>query len=452
LIFVEKVEICTLKGKTVRLSDNFMTIVSIPYEYFCVYKVRMKQSINTYKIITLTHHHAKLQDIGRYVLESNEALAGKLHIVKSDLGLDELMYLATCNRIMFFVSTPKKIEKSFIGELLFALHGHIPKEHLEAAAGAFNIYEGRDAVRHLFEVASSIDSLVVGEREILRQIRESYENCLKVKLTGDSIRLAMRFAIEGAKGVYSHTRIGDKPISVVSLAIKELLGKNPSFDSKILLVGAGQTNTLLGKLLLGKGFTNFTVFNRTLEFAEKLGKKISAKGHQLSELSNYSGGFDILIVCTGATEPIINAEIFKNLLNGDNSKKIIIDLSVPRNVSPAVIEIPIVTYIEIESLREKATQNMSFRQLEVEKAKEILDEKLLEFEAAFRARLIERALKNVPQQVKAIKERAMNDIFKDEVDALDTTSRDLLERMLTYMEKGCISLPMKTAKEALLNQ
>lgn len=410
----------------------------------------MKHTLHPYKVITMTHHHSKLQDIGRYVLESNEDLASKLHDVKEKLGLDELMYLATCNRIMFFVSSPNKLERTFIGDLLTALHGKLPQNAIEEANRSFSIHEGKEAIKHLFEVSSSIDSLVVGEREILRQIREAYDNCMKVGLTGDHIRLAMRFAVEGAKGVYSNTKIGEKPISVVSLAIKELMEKKPSLDSRILIVGAGQTNTLLGKLLLGKGFKNFTVFNRTLANAEKLAKGLGGKGHRLSELDEYIAGFDVVVVCTASTEPVINAEIYTKLLQGDSNPKTIIDLSVPRNVSQEVIDMPSTAYIEVEGLREKANQNMAFRQLEVSKAKEILHEKLVEFEGAFKGRVIERALKDVPLQVRAIKDRAMNDIFKDEVAALDNTSRDLLERMLTYMERGCIGLPMKTAKEALL--
>ena len=124
----------------------------------------------------------------------------------------------------------------------------------------------------IYLVASSVDSLIIGEREILRQLRTAYDACRRAKLTGDSIRLAIKISVETAKRVYSNTKIGEKPVSVVSMAMRELENKQIDKNARILLIGAGQTNTLVAKFLKKFGYSNYTIFNRSLENGQKLAK------------------------------------------------------------------------------------------------------------------------------------------------------------------------------------
>jgi len=168
----------------------------------------------------------------------------------------------------------------------------------------------------------SIDSLVVGEREILRQIREGFARCNKWNLVGDGIRLLMKHVVEASKEVYAQTRIGEKQISVVSLAIKKLLESDISKDAKILLIGAGQTNLLVSKFLVKYEFKNVTVCNRSIEKAEKLASKFESEAFLLSELANYKEGFDCMIVCTGATEAIIKKPLYEKIIGKDKSEKL----------------------------------------------------------------------------------------------------------------------------------
>ena len=151
-----------------------------------------------------------------------------------------------------------------------------------------------------------MNSLVIGEREILRQLREAYDQSVAWKLTGDDIRLAMRAAVETAKAVYSNTRIGEKPVSVVSLAIQKLLAAKTPKEARILLIGAGQTNKLVTKFLHKHSFSNVVVFNRTLEKAEGLANMVDGKAYTLDHLQEYQGGFDCMIVCTGATKALVD--------------------------------------------------------------------------------------------------------------------------------------------------
>ena len=237
---------------------------------------------------------------------------------------------------------------------------------------------------------------------------------------------------------------------MVSLAVQRLLSQRPQKDARILLIGAGQTNHLVGKLLVKHGFQHFTVFNRSMEGSEQLAKKVGGRAFRLDELPYYREGFDIMVVCTGATEPIVTPPLFEVLLNSETAPKQVVDLSIPNNVHPDVASRTGLHYTEVEDLRALARENLAFRQQEVECATEMLREQLDAFAHHFRSRQLEVALRDVPVQIKAIRERAINEVFSDEVNALAPETRDLVERMMTYMERKCIGVPMKVAKESLL--
>ncbi len=404
--------------------------------------------LNGFKILTVTHRQTSLQHIEKFVvLHSDEAtLRERLEALKAEFGLAEMMYLATCNRVMFLfyseTATPPNFQSNFFQHINPGLSEHFIAENV-------NLYEGRDAAEHLYQVASSIDSLVVGEREILRQLREAYDRCQQWSLTADHLRIAMQGAVVAAKEVYTETRLGDKPVSVVSLAIRELLKTKLPKTARILMVGAGQTNILVAKFLAKNGFQNVAAFNRTLERAQHIATSLNGRAFGFDKLADYREGFDCLIVCTGATKAIIDNELYINLLAGETGQKVIIDLSVPNNVCKEVVANHNVHFIEIEGLRALAQENRSFREQEVTVAIELLDLHIAEFVAAVRNRRIERALHQVPAEMKAVKEYAMNKVFKKEIDVLDDSARELLERMMDFMEKKCTGIPIKVAKEAL---
>lgn len=401
-----------------------------------------------YKILTTTHRRTPLSAIGKFVVPQadDSPLKNQLENLKNKFQFDELMYLATCNRVLYFFYSEAELSPSFKVDFFQTIQPGIPAEMVEEH---MELYEGEDASQHLFHVAASVDSLVVGEREILRQLREAYQRCRKWGLTGDHLRIVMDKAVVAAKEVYDKTRLGERSVSVVSLAVKELLQTKISRKARILLIGAGQTNTLVSKFLKKHEFQNVTVFNRTLERAEKLAGSLNGAAHSLSELENYRGGFDCLIVCTGATEAVITEKLYPKILGGDAGKKIIIDLAIPNNVAAEVVGKFAVNYIEIDGLKSLAQENLAFRETEVAHAVAILEERLSEFKLKASHRRIERALKQIPTEVKAVRERAMNEVFKKEIDELDENTLQLLERMMIYMEKKCTGIPIKVAKQTL---
>ena len=402
--------------------------------------------LHGYRLFTLTHRHASLDQLEPYVIGEDD-LADSISALQNRLGWDEVFYLNTCNRVLFFFYQSDR-DATTVAEFKGAIGASedaVDPVYMEAEA----------AVMHLYDVAASVDSMVVGEREILRQLRHSYLRCYEAGHCGDNLRLAMQSAVAAAKKVYHQTRIGQKPVSVVSLAAQRIRQQRLDVErARVLLVGAGQTNWLISKFLRKQGFANVTVANRTLAKAEKLARTYSgatSKGIELEALGSYTEGFDLLIVCTASTEPIITPSLFGQLLAGEEaSEKVVVDLSIPYNVASAVVEEFEPTYIQIDDLRRLASDNLAFRSSEVVEARKLIGQELLAFRDSVQQRVVERALSHLPEQIHAIKQRAMNEVFSRELAELDGTTVDLIGRMMTYMEKKCVGVPMKAARKAVV--
>lgn len=407
--------------------------------------------MESFKIISLTHKSAPLELIGKLHLDEVHQ-AEYLGEIRSKMALKELLFLSTCNRVELVVNTDRDIDDTFLKEILPAINSRLNDEELSSVLDKIRIYEGEDALRHLFNVSASLDSLVVGEREIITQVRKAYEFCNSLGLTGDAIRLAVKHTIETAKKVYTETNIARNPVSIVSLAYRQLRNLGIKNNARILFVGAGETNANMAKYLKKHEYANFTVFNRSLANAEKLAAELNGKAFELSSISSFTEGFDVLITCTASQEPVITEAIYHSLLNGSTSKKVVIDLALPADVDPRIIQQHDLFYIDIESLKKQAIENLSKRESEVEVCKAIIDAKVEEFKLLFEERRIELAFGEIPKQIRSIRETAMNEVFAKDLNQLDNESKEVLEKVLSYMEKKYNALTIKTAKRVFLEE
>jgi len=401
--------------------------------------------LNGFHILTITHRDAPLSVIAQAVLPEQTAVE-RLAVLKSRFGWEELMYLATCNRVTYIFYTDKVANAGLALETLRLTRPELPESSLEQLARATRLLHGAEAVNHVLELSASIDSLVVGESEILRQIREAYEQSRDWKLTGDHLRLLIGFAVETAKDIYTQTAIGEGALSVVALAFSAMLDNGIRPTDRVVLIGAGQTNTLFGKFLLKNGFQNVTIFNRSRERAEILAQMGQWKGRALSDIPHFSEGFDVLVVCTGATEPIVTTPVFHQLLGGEYAKKVVVDLALPHNVAQEVIDTFPIQYIDIESLRAIADENRLSREDARASARSIVSERLPLFHERWQERQVERLLSYIPEAVQAVKDRAMQDVFAKKIAQLDAPSQALVQEMMDYMQKKFVAIPIKAAK------
>lgn len=400
------------------------------------------------KVIAFTHKTTDIKNIGKLHIDVSNRQE-RLSRIK-ELGVSELMYLSTCNRVEFVFVHDEPLTENFMYSFFAIFNPDWDDKDIKWAMSNCMQFEGKESVRHIFKIASSLDSLVVGEREIITQVRKSFDECTKLGLTGDIIRLLINKTIESAKEVYTKTNIARNPVSIVSLAYRKLRELNIKDNSRILVVGAGETNTNMCRFLSKHGLKNLTMFNRTLSKAEFLTNHIGGKALPLTELKNFNEGFDLIVTCTGSDEDIITPEIYKNLLGGETNKKTIVDLAIPYDVSPDVIKENSVNYIEIEGLKSISEANIKEREKELTVCNALIEEQLVAFNVAYKERQVEIVMREVPQKIKEIKEMAITQVFAKEMEGMETESKEVLEKMLTYMEKKYISVPMKMAKEILL--
>ncbi|MBK8443389.1 MAG: hypothetical protein IPL35_08230 [Sphingobacteriales bacterium] len=329
------------------------------------------------QIITISHHKATLNELGQWIVNEqllSSNLAEHLQYLKNQHALNGLWYVATCNRILFVLSGDAPAIAHLSDDTAHFWRNYHPQlspADIETMTQKSSIYHDAAAVEHLYEVAASVDALVVGEREILRQLRQSYEVCRQAGLIDDTLRLLSENTVNVAKQVYTDTKIGENPVSVVSLALKELNRHHLAHDAKILMVGAGQTMHLVAKLLRAQGYHHFTVFNRTTK-NQAIGTLLNIPIQPLSRLAHYREGFDLLVTCVGNSENIIDETLFAALRGDSTAPAYIIDLAIPANISPEVSKQETVHYIAIEKLRDLAHENLNRRRQEIQHAKQII--------------------------------------------------------------------------------
>ncbi len=402
-------------------------------------------------ILAFTHRQLEVSQVGKLHIDAANQ-AARLGELKNGLELDELLFLSTCNRVEFIFKTSAEVDEAFIRKFFTLLYPHFDADLLNLFTASYEYYQEINAVKHLLKVASSIDSMIVGEREIITQVRKSFDECRSYGLTGDSIRLLIRFTIETAKRIYTETNIADRPVSVVSLAYHTMRKRDIPLDARIIVIGAGVTNTNMLRFLKKHGFYKFSIFNRSLEKAQKLANDVNGSAYPLADLEKYSEGFDVIITCTGAEEPVITPSIYENLLNGDKAPKTIIDIAIPHDLDPQVVQHYPLEHISVDYLQEISRRNLKERTKEIIKVDGIIAESTLTYRTMCKEREVELAMKEVPQMVKEIKSTAIEHVFAKDLAYLEPEAKEKLEEIINYLEKKYISLPMKLAKQILLEK
>ena len=407
--------------------------------------------MNSIQIIAFTHKNFEFDEIGLFHLNDIDRCA-KLKELKDKLNFDEIMYLSTCNRVEFIISNNQIFDKAFLKKFIRIINKDFTSNQINDFSSRLEIFINQSAVHHLFSVASSLDSLVVGEREIITQVRKAYENCKEYGLCGDVLRVFIQKTVQTAKKIYTESDIAKKPVSVVSLSYLELQKHLLHSSKNILVIGAGKTISSMLKFV-SKGFThNYTIYNRSLSNAKKLSDNLNLEAQikPLANLGNEKEDFDLIITCTGAQEYIVNKEIYGSILGGDKRKKIVVDLAIPNDFSFDIKNDYPVELITVKDLKIIAAKNLKFRQKEINICLEIIDEQIEDYNLAEKERQLERALSDVPKSIKDIKQKAYDEVFAKELEKMDDNSREVLDNFIQYMEKKYISVPMVLAKDILL--
>ena len=359
--------------------------------------------------------------------------------------VDEAIILSTCNRVELYanVSETEKAAES-IKTFLSEFH-NINRDSLD---NALYFYHDIEAVKHVFKVASSLDSMIVGEPQILGQLKDAFDLALAKKTTGILLNKLMKKAISAAKRVRTETRIAENAVSISFSAVELAKKIFTDLSKKVcMLLGAGEMAELAAKHLISNGVREVLVANRTFERACSLAEEFHGRPVKFEEFLQEMVRADIVICSTGAPSYIVMKSQMQKVMKERKQRQVfIIDISVPRNIDPEINDLENVYLYNVDDLQGVVDSNLFERQKEAEKAEKIIAEELETF-VKWQA-----SLDSVPT-IKALREKA-EEIKKEEIDKLfhklsgiDEKEREAIEYMATALVNKLIHPPTAALKE-----
>jgi glutamyl-tRNA reductase len=292
--------------------------------------------------------------------------------------INEVLLFSTCNRVELLFVTDDKTRTISATKDFIAEYNKIPLEQFD---DALYIHEGNEAVRHVFRVASSLDSMMVGEPQILGQIKEAYRMATEMKSSGVILNRLLHRTFFVAKRIRTETGIGDHAVSISYAAVElgrkifgNLVGKT------ILLVGAGEMAELAVEHLIRNKASEIYVANRTFENGVELAKKFNGKPIRFEEITNFLESIDIVISSTGSAEFVITRDQVKSVIRKRRNRPIFfIDIAVPRDIDPRVNRLTNSYVYDIDDLQGVVDDNIEDRQHEAIKGERIIDEAVIGF-------------------------------------------------------------------------
>jgi glutamyl-tRNA reductase len=311
----------------------------------------------------------------------------------------EGLIVSTCNRVEVLTAIAgERFEvgservASFLGQ-----SRRLPDDHYRP-----HLYRHADdgAVRHVFRVASSLDSMVVGEPQVLGQVRRAYSLALEAGTTGRVLNRLIHQAFRVAKRVRSETGIASNAVSISYMAVE--LGKkifNSLKGQTVLLIGAGEMAELSARHLINAGVSRVMITNRTEESSQRLAKEFGGEAVGFEQLADYLPEADIVVCSTGAREYVVTAPMAREALNKRrNRPAFFIDISVPRNLDPAIGELPNAFVFDIDDLESVISSNIREREREAERAELIVESEVMQFQQTLR-------LMDIGPSIGALRER-----------------------------------------------
>jgi len=351
-------------------------------------------------------------------------------------GIRESMIVSTCNRVEIYASVQDSAQgidrvKQFISDY----HG-LSRNALEQS---LYVYPDAQGVRHTFRVASSLDSLVLGEAQILGQLKDAFDVALKTKTTSTILNKLIKKAISVAKRVRTETRLAEGAVSISSAAVelaKKIFG---SLDGKhVMLLGAGEMAELAAQHLLGNGVKNIMVANRTYERAEELAKEFKGDAIRFEHFPDALVMTDIVICATGAPQYVVSRDMVARVIKERRHKPIfMIDISNPRNIDPEVDKVDNVYLYDIDDLQSKVDVNTEGRAREAGKAEEIVGQEVETYLQWERALDAVPTIVDLREKVEDVRKRelekalaVLNGINEDQRRAVDLMSQSIVNKLL----------------------
>ena len=331
----------------------------------------------------LNHRTAKVEIREQFAL-SEEKIGEALYRLTKNPLIQEALILSTCNRVEIYAVVTHTEEGCDALKNFFLGLSQKPDD---AVASALYVYATKDCLRHLFRVSSSLDSMMIGEPQILGQIKDAFDLAMSHKSTGVLLNKVFKKAISVAKRVRTETKIAENAVSISYAAValaKKIFGK--LHQKTVMLVGAGEMAEVAARHFISNGVRSIFIANRNYERALELAGEYNGMPVRFEDFVVEMAQSDIVLCSTGASHYLITpADVSKVIATRQNRPIFFIDISVPRNVDPAINQLDNVFLYDIDDLKLSVEANIRSREAEALKAEEIIAEEVLQITRWFKS-------------------------------------------------------------------
>ncbi|MGG3283974.1 glutamyl-tRNA reductase [Paenibacillus solani] len=395
-------------------------------------------------VVGLNYRTAPVEVRERFTF-SEDDMPKALEQLNSTKSVLEGVIVATCNRTEIYVVVDRLhmcgyFIRSFM-EQWFGINREEFTQHLY-------IYEDEQAISHLFKVTCGLDSMVIGETQILGQVRNAFLTSQKHNGTGTWFNMLFKQAVTLGKRAHSETSIGESAVSVSYAAVE--LGKRifgAFHDKKVMILGAGKMSELTVKHLYANGAAEVIVANRTLTRAEELARKFKGTPCTINEAIHSLNEVDIIISSTGSNEYVLNAERVKESMKKRPSRPLfMIDIAVPRDIDPAVGDLSNVFLYDIDDLEGIVETNMEMRRVEAAKIEVMIQEEMDAFHTWLKTLGVRPAIRALQEKSNAIHEETMESLF-NKLPELDERQRKVIRRLTKSIVNQMMHDPINRIKE-----
>ena len=395
-------------------------------------------------LISINYKIAPLNIRERFFFDNSEKLVFHNHLRK-ELDIEGLMIISTCNRTEIYFEFENHIEQenkflhSVVKELVvFKKYKESLSPHLNNLTGSYKV------ANHLFRLVSGLESMIIGEFQIVEQLKDAYYFSKKHKMLGPILSRMIQKSLETGKYIRTNTEIGKGAVSVSYAAVEQITNNYDIKNAKFLCVGLGETSKLSIRHLHQKGINKIKITNRTKnkldEFCTELGyESILFTDYKKEILSS-----DVVIFSTSSKSPLLNKKDIESEIKKRNKKLLLVDLSVPRNLSNDLENIKNIEIINIDNLKDTVNENYKKRKAEVIKAELYIEEFLVEFDDWTNSRLLRPSILSLKKQVR---ELFINETISN-IKSLSkhATNKDLNSKLSKVYDKFSDNLVKKIKK------
>jgi glutamyl-tRNA reductase len=361
-------------------------------------------------VVGLNHKSAPI-DVREKLAFDPEQVLRALRELKHRFGEAEFVLLSTCNRVELYCASKRVggVDGETLAKFLSDFHG-VPWENFQ---DFLYIHEEEESARHLLTVASSLDSLVVGEAQIIGQVKEGYKLACAAKSTGKILNRLFHCAFTTSKKVHTITSIAHGRVSVAGVAVELAMQLFANISSaKVIVIGAGEMGELLVQHLQQIGSKNITIVNRSYDRGLNLAKKYGVKAQKWEELEEQLTGADIAIASASVQDYLFKKESLKEIIDRRRKGRLlVIDIAVPRNFEPSVNEIEDVYLYSVDDLSEVVEQNRKAREEDIVRSMEIVYENVTDFMDWFGAKDIGPLIGQMKKKFVEISQKEMDRFF-----------------------------------------